>query len=211
MITNIKYNTNPSILHMCGALNHLNMDMYTGAKDAYFEDVTILTAISDDREDRLRKYFSDRQEYLAGVNKGKWQNRLKIPIFYSLLQRVKTRYALLLDNDDVVVIRQSLDNEVYKHKALVQYSNKRNLPKFHVNSGCVFGERDFLLEWYGKTLDMDNYLTEWIKVACHPDMVKSDELRLNYTAVNLGLKVDIDERRILVQPPNYEEFYETNG
>ena len=40
----------------------------------------------------------------------------------------------------------------------------------------------------------------------HPGATFSDELRLNYTA--RGMNIATDERRMLVQPPNYDEFYE---
>lgn len=208
MIVNRKYGTEPSILHLCGALHHLNIGNYKGVKDAFYHDVTIITAISSDRKDRLRRYFGDNQPYLVGINEGKWENRLKLPIYYSLLQKVETPFALMLDNADVVVVRKELDEGVYQHKCLTQHMSKRNLPSFHINSGCVFGEKDFLIEWYAKTLDCDNFLTEWIKINVHPGATFSDELRLNYTA--RGMNIATDERRMLVQPPNYDEFYETD-
>ncbi len=208
MIVNKTYGTRPSILHLCGAHNHLNLDNYKGVKGALYHDVTIITAVSADRKDRLRQYFAKEQKYLLGVNEGRWENRLKLPIYYSLLCKVETPYALMLDNADVIVVRKELDERVYGYECLAQHMSKRNVPDFHINSGCIFGKRDFLIDWYARTLDADNYINEWIKLSVHPDATFSDELRLNYTARNM--RVPTDERRILVQPPNYNEFYETD-
>ena len=140
------------------------------------------------------------------VSSNDWTNILKIKCLVNVLPKVKTKYVLVLDGKDTVLVND-LDDEFITNfnntkcdlifnKQIIKYPNIEfdGEKEFnYINAGVCFGYTDFVYEFYKECEELSSQETYISEYTNKP----SEQYIVRKVAAKTKLNVGIDEHYIL--------------
>lgn len=172
---------NPFIIHCFGRKNKDFLGDFSSKKMTFCDDLSVFSAISCEKSDRIGEFFSKEQYKCVVSDKKNWENKDKIELYRQCLEQCNTKFALLIDNSDTFVL-SDFPRELMSYDIVCQFQDGMSAePKFKVNSGVVFGKTELLFKWFSETAQKEEYLGEVISRRYSQDLLSSDQIRLNLT------------------------------
>lgn len=194
------------------------------------EDLTIMSFFYG------KEYFVLRDQLLInnipfidasdGEDIALWQHRVKILLISKAIEKVKTRYVIVLDGTDVLLGRninsivdlfKETDSKILYNACVFSHPLSKNIHDFHketvhgvfdkLNTGAFIGEAEFVKEFYTELMktydevDMPVPHTDGIRVALTMD--NYPEVKVDYDCkvfqTLLGVSWEIEGDTLLVR------------
>lgn len=138
-------------------------------------------------------------ESTFNISSVEWKNTLKIDSIFKELEKVKTKYVLILDGKDTGILKDlddsfinifnELDCDIVFNYQLSNYPlSTFNSKVNHLNAGVCFGRLDSLKEFYNLCSEMnknDEYISKYNSKPSEQYIVKKAAL-----SSNLNIKID---------------------